>query len=300
MASGKRVIHFKASDLERGRKYMWREEYVPLLMKYLDIHPGQRIADVGCGTGFFTRLVARGLRGNGQVVGVDKNRRLLGVAKRIATEEGLGRMVSFKPGGAYSLPFKTGGMDRVVCQTTLWTLADPLRATIEMKRVCKNGGLVGAVEGAFDHVAWYVPDDRRLTELYRKSVIAQTEGHRRLSGADGGIGYKLPALFMKAGLKRVRLDAYPYVWLESDDRVPAKFRLEEHAIYVRKYEGPPSVERKARERVMLAGDMAKKEIEEMRRRGYEWSKRIVENPRLLGRDASVNGGLFFIATGKRE
>jgi ubiquinone/menaquinone biosynthesis C-methylase UbiE len=298
VAGARRVIHFNAKGLERGRRHMWREEYVPLLLKYLDIRPGQHVADVGCGTGYFTRLIARGLKGRGSIVGVDRNQRLLGFARRTAAEQGLG-VVAFKQGNAYSLPFKDDSMDRVVCQTTLWTLANPVKALGEMKRVCMPGGLVGAVEGAFDHVAWYMPDNQRLTELYRKSVVAQTKGHRKLSGADGGIGYKLPALFAKAGLARIRLDAYPYVWLESDDRVPVKSKLEEHTAYVKRYKEEPSTARRAREKVMLAGGMKKDEIEEMQQLTYERSKEIVENPRLLGQDFSVNGGLFFICTGKK-
>ncbi len=299
MASRRRIFHFKGKDLERGRRHMWRQEYVSLLLKYLEIAPGQRILDVGCGTGYFTRLVTQGLKGRGQVTGLDRNKRLLAFARRTTSEARLGKIVTFRQGDAYSLPFKDGVMDRVVCQTTLWTLSDPLKAILEMKRVCKLDGLVGAVEGAFGHVAWYVPHDKRLTELYRKSVVAQTAGYMKLSGADGGIGYKLPALFQKAGLTRIRLDAYPYVWLELDDRIPAKFKLEEHANYVRSY-GKPTAAWKAREKVMLAGGITRKEIEEMRERGYRWSKSIVDDPRRLAKDTSVNGGLFFIATGIKK
>lgn len=89
----------------------------------------------------------------GHVIGVDRNKRLLEAAKGTTAEVGLDRVVSFKHGDAYSLPFGEGRFDRMVCQTTLWNLAEPLKAIREMKRVCKKGGLVGAVEGAFDHVA---------------------------------------------------------------------------------------------------------------------------------------------------
>ncbi|MDG6901063.1 MAG: methyltransferase domain-containing protein [Nitrososphaerota archaeon] len=96
MTTGKRVIHFRAKDLERGRRHMWRPEYVSLLMKCLEIAPGQEILDVGCGTGYFTRLLAYGLRGKGHVTGLDRNRRLLQAARGITADAGLAGVVSFK------------------------------------------------------------------------------------------------------------------------------------------------------------------------------------------------------------
>jgi ubiquinone/menaquinone biosynthesis C-methylase UbiE len=59
-------LGFPAKWLELGRKYMWREEFLPLLFQYLELSPGQNVVDVGCGTGFFTRIVARGLKGRGK------------------------------------------------------------------------------------------------------------------------------------------------------------------------------------------------------------------------------------------
>jgi hypothetical protein len=39
----RRGIRFSAKDLERGRKYMWREEYIPILLKHLDIRPTRKV-----------------------------------------------------------------------------------------------------------------------------------------------------------------------------------------------------------------------------------------------------------------
>lgn len=279
---------------------MWRNEHVPLLLKYLDVRSGQRVVDVGCGTGFFTRLIARGLRGKGEAIGVDRNRRLLRLARRITERESVSDIVSFRFGTAESLPMRDDEADRVVCQTLLWILRDVRTALREMIRVCKPGGMVGAVEGAFDHVLWYAPDDPRLTELYRKWVLAQTEGYRKLYGNDRGIGYKLPSIFKELGLRRVRVDAYPYVWTESDDRVPRAFKLQAHRDYLRRVNQPHSKERKESTRILIAGGMARDEIEEMRRIANERSRRILKNPSLLDDDFSMNAGLFFIATGVKD
>ena len=293
----KRGVRFSAKDLDQGRRYLFREEFVPILRKYLGIEPGQTVVDVGCGTGFFTRLVAHGLRDKGRIVGIDRNKRLLNVAKKLARTEGLEDVITFRPGSADSIPLDDGYADRVVCQTLLWFLKEPRSALKEMIRVCKSGGMVGAVEGAFDYVMWYVPDDPRQTALFRKSVIARSVGHRRLYGGDRGIGYKLPSMFSELGLKRVRIDGFPHVWMESDDRVPRQFKLQEYRDYVHRFENPVKKEQEENRRILKLGGMTDAEIEGARNLYYKRSKRILKNPSLLDRDFSVNGGLFLLTTG---
>lgn len=276
---------------------MFRDEFVPILRRYLEIEPGQTVVDVGCGTGFLTRLIAHGVGRDGRVIGIDRNGRLLKVARKLARAEGLGNIVAFRPGRAESIPLQDGYADRVVCQTLLWVLKKPQLALSEMIRVCRPGGMVGAVEGAFDYVMWYVPDDPRATELLRKGVVARSEGHRKLYGGDRGIGYKLPSMFSELGLKRIRIDGFPHVWMESDDRVPRRFRLEEHRDYVSRFENPVKNELEENRRILKLGGMTDAEIEESRRLYYERSKKILKDPSLLDRDFSINGGLFLLTTG---
>jgi len=279
---------------------MLHDEFVPILRKYLEIKPGQTVVDVGCGTGFLTRLIAHGVGRNGRVIGIDRNGRLLSVARKLARAEALADYVRFRQGRAESIPLRDGYADRVVCQTLLWILKKPELVLREMIRVCKPGGTVGAVEGAFDYVMWYAPDDPRATELSRKAVVARSVGYRRLYGGDRGIGYKLPSMFDELGLKRVRVDGFPHVWMESDDRVPREFKLGEYREYVHRFENPVEKELEEHRRILKLGGMTEAEIEESRRLYYERSKRILRDPSLLDKDFSINGGLFLVTTGVKE
>jgi len=219
-------VRFSGKSLELSRKYMWRKEFIPILYKYLDIHPGQTIVDVGCGTGFLTRLVARALKGDGEVIGIDRNERLFQYARRLTREAGLDSIVSFRRGDANKLPFVENFADRVICQAVLWTIRDPKKAVKEMIRVCKPGGLVGAIEFAADSVNFYYPESERLSELQTKSMRAGVEGYRKLYGYDRNIGWKLPSYFHELGLERIRLDGYAHAWLQQDDRIPVRHRVE--------------------------------------------------------------------------
>lgn len=131
-------------DLELGREYLFRPEFVPLLYSYLGVRPGLTVADIGCGTGSFSRLVARGLRGKGKVIGVDSDQTLLRIAGNRAEQEGLSELLEFKCGDAYSLPFGDETFDATTSHTLLGILRDPTKCIIEKKRVTKQGGIVSA------------------------------------------------------------------------------------------------------------------------------------------------------------
>jgi hypothetical protein len=163
-----------------------------------------------------------------------------------------------------------------------------------MIRVCKPGGIVGAVEAAFDSVVWYVPSDDRFTELLKKRVTAENGGYRRVHGSDRGIAYKLPSIFKEEGLSRVRLDAYAHVWLEGDDRVPTDFKMESYKEELRTFTRPDDYEHILRE-----GGMRSKEFKEFGRRNQMFQKRFIDDPKLLDTDTTTNGRIFFITTGMK-
>lgn len=289
---------FKASELETGRTYLWREEFLPLLYRYLEIRPRQTIVDVGCGTGAFSRLLARGIRYRGKIIGVDRNNRLLSVARRISKEKGINKIISFKEGRAESIPLKDNFADRVVCQMVLWVVRDRRKAIREMVRVCKRSGLVGAVDLVLENVAYYYPDSDRLTELSKKMHEAVVRGYRLKYGSDRNLGYKLPTMLKDAGLERVRLDAYAYVWLDSDDRIPFDFRLNAHRSFVSNFNTKKERRRRREQRrILISGGMSGEEVDEFYKLDYERSENIVRDPKQLNALTSMNGGMFYIATG---
>src|SRR5262245_23632724 len=100
---------------------------------HLDLGPGRRVLDLGCGTGAFLRAAAdRGAR----VVGLDAAEGLLTVARERVPEADL------HAGDMQELPFGDDGFDVVTSFSSLFFADDMTRALSEARRVCKPGGTV--------------------------------------------------------------------------------------------------------------------------------------------------------------
>ena len=98
---------------------------------------GERVLDVGCGTGNAALLAAQAGAG---VVGVDPAARLLSVARERA--EAAGVSADFVPGTAESLPFPDASFDAALSVFGVIFAAEPERAIGEMLRVVWPGGRV--------------------------------------------------------------------------------------------------------------------------------------------------------------
>ena len=110
--------YFDGEQLERGWRYAYRPEFIPLLVDYVGARPGLRILDVGCGTGCFARLLALSVD-DVRVVGVDGDEELVDRGRQLLKQEELADRVELQKGDAYDLPFPDGTFDLVTSHTLL-------------------------------------------------------------------------------------------------------------------------------------------------------------------------------------
>jgi SAM-dependent methyltransferase len=114
------------------------------------IRTGNRVLDVGCGTGVLAREALRRVGQEGQVVGVDLNEGMLAVAARTAPE------IDWRLGDATSLPFEDASFDVVVSQFALMYFPDRVASLREMWRTLAPGGrLAVAAWAPIDHARGY-------------------------------------------------------------------------------------------------------------------------------------------------
>ncbi|MFC9896753.1 class I SAM-dependent methyltransferase [Nocardia sp. NPDC127579] len=98
----------------------------------------QRVLDIACGPGNFTRYLSNALSGNGFAVGLDYSEPMLARA----VLDNAGPRVGYLRGDAARLPFADGTFDAVCCFGALYLIPDPIAATREMVRVLAPGGRI--------------------------------------------------------------------------------------------------------------------------------------------------------------
>jgi arsenite methyltransferase len=107
----------------------------------MDLHPGQNILDLGCGSGWATRLLAAMVRGgpnsSGQVVGVDISDEMIRQAQAASKELD---NVKFMVGSAAKIPWEANFFDRVLSVESFYYYPDQEVALGELFRVIAPRG----------------------------------------------------------------------------------------------------------------------------------------------------------------
>jgi SAM-dependent methyltransferase len=102
-------------------------------LEMLELERSDRVLDVACGSGGFTRIFARHAA---VAIGVDASRTMLAEAVR---EGGGARYVR---ASASALPFRDASFDAVCCFAALYLIEEPYEAIAEIARVLAPGGRV--------------------------------------------------------------------------------------------------------------------------------------------------------------
>ncbi|GAA2566618.1 class I SAM-dependent methyltransferase [Streptomyces lienomycini] len=171
----------------------WALGEVQDLLRAAGAGPGQRVLDVGAGTGYATVPAARAVGAEGGVHCVDGSAPLLEVLEKRVGREGLDGRVTTQVGPLVPLPVPDRGYDLVVCTYVLHELAEQAPAAVaEMYRALRPGGrLVVAdyrktsdADRNREIEAWYArqPDGAGPDERHLRFTLADLEEMLRAAG----------------------------------------------------------------------------------------------------------------------
>ncbi|ULE31569.1 class I SAM-dependent methyltransferase [Mycobacterium sp. IDR2000157661] len=117
-------------------------QWVEQILDAADVHEGDRVIDVGAGTGIVARAALQRVGPTGSVIAVDPNDGMLAVAAKMAPQ------LDIRPGTAERLPVDDDEIDCTTCQFALMFFDDRSRAISEMARVTRPGGHVAVATWA--------------------------------------------------------------------------------------------------------------------------------------------------------
>jgi SAM-dependent methyltransferase len=119
------------------------EPFEDLLVEAVGAGPGQRVLDVGCGTGSTTLAVARLLGSAGRCIGVDISDPLIAAARARAEQEDT--PASFIRADAQTHAFEPASFDVIMSRFGVMFFDHPVLAFANLRRAARDGAALRAI-----------------------------------------------------------------------------------------------------------------------------------------------------------
>ncbi|MDE2071157.1 MAG: class I SAM-dependent methyltransferase [Patescibacteria group bacterium] len=165
---------------------------------------GMKVADLGCGGGFFARAAARAVA-PAEVWAVDPNREILSRVKNLALGEGL-HNVEVLSGTPQASNLPAGRFDVVIVANTLFAEAPEERGAVagEAHRLLRRGGKVVVIDWSGSH-GGLGPHPNHIVEEKVARALFERAGFGWERALPAG-SYHWGALFKKGGhsIKKVQ------------------------------------------------------------------------------------------------
>jgi ubiquinone/menaquinone biosynthesis C-methylase UbiE len=141
------------------------------LLRAVGVGPGSRLADIGCGPGFYALPAARMVGAAGRVFALDVQPAMVARVREAATAQGL-ENVEAAVSAEDRLPLPDGVADIALLANVLHECADRPALLREVRRVLVPGGRVAVVEWRKEPTGMGPPLEERLSEDDVREALA--------------------------------------------------------------------------------------------------------------------------------
>ena len=162
-------------------------------LKRIEVHSGQRLLDIGCGTGVLLETLEK-KHPDIVLAGVDATQEMLDIAgKRLSKKVHIARSWAEK------LPFEAESFDVVVSCSMFHYIREPIVALKEAMRILKPGGRLVITDWCGDYISC------RICDLFLRVF---NEAHFKTYGKR-----ECYNLLCAAGFNDIKVDRYKINWL---------------------------------------------------------------------------------------
>ena len=161
------------------------------LMELLRPTPGERVLDIGCGSGAFCRELAPRVAPGGSVVGIDYASAAIDIARRLSACADRS-VLTFAEADGHDLPFAAASFDAAVCVSVLGFCRNPAQVLAEARRVLRSGGRLLVVNSDED-TRIYNGRDRELGRRMARAIADRSN--------DPWLGRRIAPMLTAAGFR---------------------------------------------------------------------------------------------------
>ena len=190
------------SEVEQNRLAKLNQLLNERCLKRIHLQGTEKLLDIGCGLGIFTRQLAKLLPG-GLAIGIEKEQAQIDRGYLISKVDPESDHADIRQGSAYKLPLRQhewASFDFVFIRFLLEHLLNPEKALVEARRSMKPGSKIVLVDD--DHANFRITPQQPAFERLWKAYCDVYEQ----MGSDPYIGRNLVSLLHDAGFHQLKID----------------------------------------------------------------------------------------------
>lgn len=173
----------KGESMEKGHRPLGEQAITRMV-----VPPDARVLDVGCGSGWASRLLA-GIAVDGSVTGIDISDEMIDLARETSRSF---RNVEFRVASAEALPFADGEFTHAFSMESLYYYANIPLALKEIHRVLRPGGLFVTVLDLYEENK---PSHQWIDQLKVPVELLSVEEYRSLFSDAGFVNIRDERLY---------------------------------------------------------------------------------------------------------
>lgn len=171
------------------------------------VKPGDRVLDVGCGSGSITASIAALVGDTGSVTGIDTSEHLIGIARE---QYSTLSNVQFEVTDILQyLPVQQ--FDVVSAARVLQWVANPKEILLKMTALVKPGGSISILDYNHEKIEWTPAVPASMNRFYKAFLQ-----WRRDAGMDNEIADHLASMLEGAGLKHITISNHSELVARTD------------------------------------------------------------------------------------